>query len=485
MKTDIVVIGAGVTGCAVARMLSRYDARVTVLERGCDCAEGASKANSGIVHAGFDAVPGTKKALYNVRGAQMYEALAKELGVPYRRNGALVVAFSEEERPVLEELLVQGEQNGVQGLHIIEHDELLKMEPRLNPEAVCALWAPTSGLVSPYEMTYALADHAAVNGVEFVFDTNVTGLKREDGRWIVETDGETWEAKAVVNCAGCGADVLHNAISDEKIQIIPRRGQYDILDHPDALPFERTMFQCPSKMGKGILVAPTVHRNVLLGPTAEDIPDERDNSTTAEGLAEVSRVAAKTWPGISLRTVITNFSGVRAHEAKGDFVIGAVPGAEMAWEAAGIESPGLSAAPAIGEALAEMIAAGMGLEKKAEWKSAPVRPKPFNEMNEAERAAAVQADPENGHIICRCEVVTEAEIRAAIRRPVGAKTIDGVKRRTRAGMGRCQGGFCSPRVAEILAEELAMPLGAVTKDGHGSELLTGTVHGAMEEAAKA
>ena len=487
LKTDIIVIGAGVTGCAVARMLSRYEADVTVLERGCDCAEGASKANSGIVHAGFDAVPGTKKALYNVRGAEMYEALTGELGVPYRRNGALVVAFSEEERPVLRELLEQGEKNGVKELRIVEKDELHALEPNLNPEAVCALYAPTSGLVSPYEMTYALADHAAVNGVRFVFDTNVTGLRREDGLWHVATDNGEWEARAVVNCAGCGADTLHNAIcaAGEEIHIIPRRGQYDILDHPDAEPFARTMFQCPSKMGKGILVAPTVHRNVLLGPTAEDIDDERDNSTTAEGLSEVSRVAARTWPAISLRTVITNFSGVRAHEAKGDFVIGAVPGAEMAWEAAGIESPGLSAAPAIGEALAEMIAEGMGLGKKAEWKPAPAHPKPFNEMNEAERAAAVAADPENGHIICRCEVVTEAEIRAAIRRPVGAKTIDGVKRRTRAGMGRCQGGFCSPRVAEILAEELREPLTAVTKDGHGSELLVGTVHSAMEEAAQA
>jgi len=481
MSKRILVIGAGVTGCGLARVLSRYEAEITVADAGCDVAEGATKANSAIVHAGFDAKSGTMKAKFNVEGAEMYPALSEELGVPYVRAGALVLGYDEEDRETLKNLLEQGKANGVTGLRILEKDEILEMEPETNPEVLCALYAPTSGLTSPYTMAFAMADHAAVNGAKFVFNTPVTGLKRDGNEWAAETkDGEI-RADVVVLCAGGGAAELHNAISDKKIQITHRRGQYWLLDREKKQPFSHTMFMCPTKMGKGVLVSPTVHGNLLLGPTAEDIDDPEDKATTAEGLAAVTASAARVWPGISTRTAITNFSGIRAHEAGGDFIIGAVSGAENAYEASGIESPGLSAAPAIAEYLGKMIAEAEGLEEKNEWKPPVSREKPFNEMTDEERMAAVKRDPENGHIICRCEVVTEAEIREAIRRPVGATTIDGIKRRTRAGMGRCQGGFCSPRVTEILAEELGEPITKVTKNGPGGELLVGTVADGLKE----
>lgn len=484
LYSDILIIGAGVTGCAVARVLSRYAGSLTVLDRACDVAEGASKANSGIVHAGFDAHPGTLKARLNVEGAKMYPALCRELGVPYGQPGALVIGFTEEDRATLETLVRQGEENGVPGVRLLERDEVLQMEPNTNPDVLCALYAPTSGLTSPYEMTFALADHAAVNGAVFRMNEEVSGLRRDeaDGLWHVSSASGEYTARVLVNCAGVGSAKLHNLISDDPLTIIDRRGQYYLMDRMSPLPFHMTMFQCPTRMGKGVLVSPTVHGNLLLGPSAEDIPDELDTATTADGLAFVLDKAKLTWPGASTRGTITNFSGIRAHEAKGDFVIGAVKGAKNAYETVGIESPGLSAAPAIAEMLGEIIAREQGLTRKAEIVAAPSRPKPFYAMTTSERAAAVAADPLYGKLVCRCEVVTEAEIRQAIRRPVGARTIDGVKRRTRAGMGRCQGGFCSPRVAELLAEELHIPMTEVTKCGGKSVLLTGTIQDAMKEA---
>ena len=485
MYTDKLIIGAGVTGCALARVLSRYEGSLTVIDRGSDVAEGASKANSGIVHAGFDAHPGTLKAKLNVEGAKMYPALSKELGVSYGQPGALVIGFTEDDRETLNKLLKQAEENGVPGCRVIEREEVLAMEPNTNPEVLCALHAPTSGLTSPYEMTFALADHAAVNGAKFELETEVTGVaKGEDGLWHVETNKGEYTCKVLINCAGTGSAKIHNMMCEDKLTIINRRGQYYLMDRMNPLPFYMTMFQCPTKMGKGILVSPTVHGNLLLGPTAEDIPDELDVATTAEGLATVMAKAKLTWPNASPRGTITNFSGIRAHEANGDFVIGAVKGTENAYETVGVESPGLSAAPAIGEMLGEIIAKEQGLVKKEDYKPAIKREKPFHAMTTEERAEAVKKNPLHGNLVCRCEVVTEAEIREAIRRPVGATTIDGVKRRTRAGMGRCQGGFCSPRVAEIIAEELNLKMTDITKGGGKSYLLTGTIGEAMKKEAE-
>ena len=483
---DIVIIGGGVIGCAVARELSRYDASIALLERAGDVAEGASKANSGIVHAGYDAVPGTLKAKYNVLGAQMLPSLCEEMGVPYQQCGALVIGFSPEDRKTLEELMNRGIQNGVQGLKIIDGAEVLALEPEMNPAVTCALLVPTSGIVSPYELTFAFADDAALNGVSFRMNTEVKKIvPQKDGGFRVEAGDDIYLCRIVVNCAGASSAALHNQLSENKLQITHRRGQYYLLDRPVKQPFARTIFQCPSVMGKGVLVSPTAHGNVLLGPSAEDIDDPLDTATTQEGLDSVMDRVRLTWPGVSLRTNITNFSGIRAHEAGGDFVIGAVEGCPGAYEAAGIESPGLSSAPAIGQALSGQIAGDYHLTKKAE--TVPYRRKatPFREMTLEEQAGAVAANPLYGNIICRCEVITEAEIVEAIRRPVGARSIDAVKRRTRAGMGRCQGGFCSPRVAAILSEETGIPLQDITKNGGESYLLTGTLRQPAERSGKA
>ena len=477
IQTDILIAGAGITGTSLARELSRYDVSVLVLDRGSDIAEGATKANSGIVHAGYDALPGTKKAYFNVRGSMMYETFCRELGVPYRRCGSFVIGFDDADRATLEVLLKRGVDNGVPGLRLLSGEQALRMEPSLNPDVRFVLDVPTGAIVSPYEMAFAMADDAAMNGAGFLFGQAVSGAElNSDGKWMIETDsGGLYSCSVFINCAGASGAEIHNMISDTCLHMTHRRGQYYLLDRAQTSPFSRTIFQCPSAMGKGVLVSPTVHGNVLIGPNAEDIQDPLDTATTADGLSFVLSMAARTWPGISVRTNITNFSGVRAHLDLDDFVIGPVSGAQGAFEAIGIESPGLSSAPAVAAFLSEKVAAYMGLQRKDAVIPYPVRMKPFHDMNDDERERAVRDDPQYGNIICRCETVTEAEIRQAIRRPVGARTIDGVKRRTRAGMGRCQGGFCCPRVAQILSEETGIPLNRITKNGGNSYLLDDTV----------
>ncbi len=481
MHLDVLIIGAGVVGCALARELSRYHAGLAVLERMSDVAEGASKANSGIIHAGFDAKPGSLKARLNVEGAKMYPGLCGELGAPYQQPGALVLGFTQEDIHTLRELYNQGIQNGVPGLKLLSPGEVLALEPNVNPDVTGALLAETSGLASPYELSFALADHAAQNGAAFHMETEVRKIFREGGIWHAVTSRGEYTARAVINCAGIHSAKLHNMISGQKYTIIPRRGEYYLMDRMVNLPFSRTMFQCPTQMGKGILVSPTVHGNLLLGPSAEDVLDDADTATTAMGLKTVLEKARLTWKNASPRGTITTFSGIRAHESNGDFVIGPVKDAPLAFEALGIESPGLSAAPAIAKMLCGQVAAALGLKEKEKYLPAVQRPKPFHAMNHQERARAVRDNPENGSLVCRCEQVTEAEIREAIRRPVGAHTIDGVKRRTRAGMGRCQGGFCSPRVLAILSEELGIPYTQVTKCGGESRLLVSTIAQAAPE----
>lgn len=475
IHSDILIIGAGITGTAVARALSRYNASIRVVDSDSDIAEGATKANSGIIHAGFDAKPGTLKARYNILGSKMYPDLCASLGVPYRMCGALVIAFSDDDITVLKELEIRGRQNGVPGLRMIRQHEILDMEPNLNPEVVAALDVPSSAIVSPYEMAFAMADDAAVNGVCFSFDQPVVSIRYTDDSWQVRTSSDTYICRSVINCAGASGALIHNMYSKNHLSIIHRRGQYYLLDRSPVQPFSRTVFQCPTKMGKGVLVSPTVHGNLIIGPNAEDISDPLDTATTAKGLSEVLSRAGLTWPEISVRSNITNFSGVRAHLETDDFVVGSVAGSPGAFEAIGIESPGLSSAPAIADDLAGMVADYLSLTKKSSIVFYSVSEKPFHQMTDAERKEAVSKNPLHGNIICRCEVVTEAEIRAAIRRPVGARTIDGIKRRTRAGMGRCQGGFCSPRVASILSEELGCSLREITKDGGSGRLLSGTV----------
>jgi len=473
---DILIIGAGVIGCAVAQRLSRYAGRFAVLDRAHDVSEGASKANSGIVHAGYDAKAGTEKARLNVKGARMMRRYCQELGVPYGQPGALVLGFQEGDQKTLQGLYDNALVNGVEGCRLIEREEILALEPHVNPQVLLALLVPESGLVSPYELTHALADAAKENGVDFLLGEAALALQHHEDHWEVTTSQGKRRARAIINCAGAQAGELHNQISTRKVRIVHRRGQYYLLDRSQPLLFNRTLFQVPTHMGKGVLVTPTTHGNLLLGPTAEDIDDGLDTATTRDGLKDVLDKVKLTYPDVNLRQVITTFSGIRAHEVGGDFIIGEVEGAPAgAYEAIGIESPGLTAAPAIGEELGDWVAYYLKLGKNLRFIPPTPLPKAFNAMNASERRAAYRDDPDYGRIVCRCEQVTEAEVRRAIRRGVGATSLDGVKRRTRAGMGRCQGGFCSTRVMEILAEELGQDLQDMTKLGGHSQVLTGSI----------
>ena len=470
---DTLIIGAGIVGCSVARYLSKYKGGIAVLERKEDVCCGTSKANSGIVHAGFDAKHGTLMALYNVRGSRMYPKLSEELDFKYENNGSIVLCLSEEDRPKLVSLYENGVRNGVLGLRIVERDELLTLEPHISDEAVCALYAPAGGIVCPFDATFAMAENAAHNGAEFFFDTSVTDIVREDELWKVVTTRGSYLTRTVVNAAGCYSDVFHNMVSSSKIKITPRRGEYFLLDRTAGGYVSHTVFRLPGKMGKGVLVTPTVHGNILVGPTAEDIDDKDDVSTTADGLDKIRLQSALSIKDLPLSKTITSFSGLRSHEAGHEFIIGEPEDAEGFFDCAGIESPGLSAAPAIGEDIATMIADKLNLEEKEDFD--PYRTGILDplKLDEDRLNELIKVRPDYGKIICRCESVTEGQIRDAIRRIPGARSIDGVKRRVRAGMGRCQGGFCSPSVMEIIADELNCDISDVTKKGQGSEIILG------------
>lgn len=469
---DVIIIGGGITGCAIARELSRYKADILVLERGNDVAVGTSKANSGIVHGGYDAKPGTRKARYNVLGNAMFDALSKELEFPFRRNGSLVLCFDQSEREGLTELLNRGKANGVPDLRIAEGEEIKRMEPYVSDKVVAALVAPTGGIVSPYEMTVAYAENAAENGVEFRFGAEVTAIEKDDGYRVQCADGSVFQAKVVVNCAGVHADEINNMVCKEKLHITARKGDYVLMDKTCGYLADHTLFQLPSKMGKGILVTPTTHGNILVGPTATDVSDKEDVATTAQELATAFDTALVTVPVLSRRNIITQFSGLRAHLDSDDFVIGE-SSSDNFFNVAGIESPGLTCAPAIAVDIAKQVAAKLSLVEKAHFQAHRKAIPQFSRLSNAEREKLIDINPLYGKIVCRCEMVTEGEIVDSIRRPVGAKDLDGVKRRTRAGMGRCQAGFCTPRIMEILARELGCDMQDVTKRGGESHVVLG------------
>lgn len=470
---DVVIIGAGVIGCAIAREISRYEADVCVVERCSDVCEGTSKANSAIVHAGFDAPAGSLKARMNVAGNEKMETLCRELDVPFRRNGSLVVCMQKERLPELEVLYRRGQENGVKGLRILSGKEVRELEPGLSEKVQGALYAPSGGILCPFELTIALAENAAANGVEFRLDTEVTAIGRSGDGWQIETSQGTLKCRMVVNAAGVYADVLHNMVCGNKIHITPRRGEYCLLDSEAGNLVKHTIFPLPTWLGKGILVTPTVHGNLLLGPTAEDIQEREGTDTTREGLDTVLERAGETVKDLPLGKVITSFAGLRACEERHEFILGEAADAPGFFDAAGIESPGLSSAPAIGEYLADLLRAKGGWRKKENFVSVRKGIRHFLELDPEEQQRLLLENPAYGTIICRCEKVTEGEILEAIRRPLGARTLDGVKRRTRAGMGRCQAGFCSPRVMEILAAELHKDLTEITKCGGASQMAAG------------
>lgn len=470
---DAVIIGAGVSGAAIARELAKYEARVCVLERCEDVCCGTSKANSAIVHAGYDARPGTLMARLDVEGSYMIPQLARDLDFLYRNNGSLVLCMHEEDLPLLQELYERGRRNGVSALRMVTREEILAMEPHVREDVVAGMEAATGGIVCPFGMNIAFAENAAENGVEFRFDTTVTGFTHTREGWTVHTNQGDVEARTVINAAGVYADVLHNMVSTHKLHITPRRGDCYLLDKTTGGYAHHTLFQLPGKYGKGVLVAPTVHGNTIVGPTAIDIDDRDGVNTTAEGLEQVMRKAANIVKDAPLRQVITSFAGLRAHEDGHEFVIGEAEGAPGFFDCAGIESPGLSSSPAIGRMVAEMVRDKLLLRRKASYKATRrgiVNPA---ELPFEERRALIEENPAYGRIICRCEGISEGEILDAIHRPLGARSLDGVKRRVRAGMGRCQGGFCAPRVMEILAQELDLPMEEITKSGGGSRLVVG------------
>ena len=478
---DVIIIGAGVTGCAVARYLSRYQGSALVLERAEDVCCGTSKANSAIIHAGFDAAHGSLMAKMNVQGNRMVPGLAKELDFPFRMNGSLVVCMSEEDMPRLLALYENGVKNGVEGLEIVDAQRLHELEPNVSKNAVAALWAPTGGIVCPFNMTIALAENANANGVDFRFNTKVTGFTRGEEGWTVHTEQGDFRTRYVVNAAGVYADVLHNMVSPRKLHITPRRGDYCLLDRQVGGFVSHTVFQLPGKLGKGVLVSPTVHGNIIVGPTAIDIEDRDGTNTTAAGLEELISKAGISVDNLPIRQTITSFAGLRAHEDHHEFVIGEAEDAPGFVDCAGIESPGLTSAPAIGLTVAELLREKLGLREKEDFiatRKGLLDPK---SLTWDAYQALIRENPAYGQIICRCEQVTEGEIIDAIRRPLGARSLDGVKRRTRAGMGRCQAGFCSPRVMEILARELGVSQAEITKCGGASRLIVGVNKDSFEE----
>lgn len=466
---DVAIIGAGITGSAIARRLSRWQLRVALIDGAADVAMGASRANSAIVHAGYDCPPGSLEAKLNVEGNRLYTQWCEELDVPLKRCGSFVAAFSDEEAEHVKELYERGLKNGVPGMRIISGEEARKMEPMLSENCVCALLAETGGITCPYEMTIACAENARQNGVEWLMEHPVTAITANAEGFVITAGGEEITAGRVINAAGLFSDEIARMMGDDSFTVKARKGEYLLLDRAAQTP-NVVIFQTPSKMGKGILVSPTVDGNSFAGPTAVNQDDKYDTSVSAEGIKELRTQAKKSTPGIDFRNVITSFAGLRAQPSTGDFIIRPSDVDARFIHAAGICSPGLTSAPAIADYVENLVReSGVELVEDPDYNPSRSHIRAFRHMNAEEKAQAIAENPLYGRIICRCETITEAEVVEAVRR--GARTLDGVKRRTRAGMGRCQGGFCAPRVMEIISRETGIPMEKLTKFGGGSYLI--------------
>lgn len=471
---DFAVIGAGVVGSMIARELSRYDHSVIVLEKEEDVAMGASGANSGIVHAGFDPRPGTLKARLNVEGATMMAMVAEELGVDYRRNGSLVVAFDDKDLDALSSLYTRGIINGVEGLELIDGAKLRVMEPNISSLAVGALYAPTAGIVCPYSLTVAAMGNAMDNGVFLQCGFGVKAICDCGGYYRISSEDSVVEARFLINAAGLFADEISAMVGDLSFSIHPRRGEYLLFDNTLGHEARHTLFQAPTPMGKGVLVTPTVHGNLMIGPNAEDITEKDRRDTTTMGQSKVIIDAERTMPNLPLEKVITTFAGLRAVGSTGDFIIGFSLVAPRFLHVAGIDSPGLTAAPAIGKYVVGLLKdCGILNQKKFHFNPLRYRVPALRMLPDDVRTQWIEKDPRFGNIVCRCEEISEGEIVDAIHRNPPATTVDGAKRRTRCGMGRCQGGFCLPTVTEIFSRELNIPMEQVTKKGKGSGIVCG------------
>lgn len=468
---DVTVIGCGVIGAATAAMLAKYDLSVMVLEAQNDVATGTTKANSAIIHAGYDPEPETQMARLNVEGNRLCKEWAKQLDVPCKEIGSLVLAFDEADLAMIEELYRRGVANGVPELKLLSAEELLAMEPNLSHEVKGALLAPSAAVISPWDFCLALAETAVKNGAQLKRSAPVTAIEKIEGGYRLHTPQGAVESRMVVNAAGVFADKVHNMIAPHAFTTHPSRGEYYLMDKSQGALVDHVVFQCPNKDGKGVLVSPTVHGNLIVGPNAESVAEGDDVAVTADGLAFVRRQAAKSVPEINYRDSIRNFAGVRAVTDQPDFVIAEAEGAPGFIDLGGIKSPGLSSAPAIALQAVELLGkAGLTLKEKENYvfERREIR---FKELSSDEKAKLVEKSPAYGRVICRCETITEGEIIAALHSPIPPVSVDGVKRRCNAGMGRCQGGFCGPRVQEIIARELGVPQTEVLQDKAGSRIL--------------
>ena len=472
MMYDVAIIGAGVTGAMIARALSVYKCKICVLEKENDVAMGATRANSAIVHAGFDAKEGSLKAKLNVKGSEMMKQVTDELGVKYKNNGSLVIGFNEDDRTTIENLKNRGDANGVKNLRILDSKELHEIEPNISENATCALYAPTGAIICPYELTIAAIGNAMDNGADLELNFKVTDILEHDGYYLVKSENKSIEAKYVINAAGVYTDNIAKMIGDDSFTITPRRGEYILLDKTCGNMISHTIFRTPSKMGKGILVSPTVDDNLLTGPTSVNIEDKENNATTNDGFAKIIKEAGENLKSVPYNKTITSFCGLRAVGNTGDFIINSPKKGFI--NVAGIESPGLSASPAIAEYIVEMMKKqGFDAQKN---KSFNPKRKPMHYFKDAsvdEKNEIIKKNPSFGRVVCRCETITEGEILEAIHTNPKATDLDGVKRRTRAGMGRCQGGFCSPYIVELLSKELGIAYEKVTKSGGNSYINTG------------
>jgi len=479
MKYDIVIVGAGVIGTSIAYNLIPYDVSVLLLDKNNDVAMGATRANSAIIHAGYDPKPGTLMAKLNVEGNRLCEKLCADLSVPFRRCGSLVLAFSDEEKELLQDLLDRGIRNGVPDLRILDRSELRSMEPDIGEEATAALYAPSAGIVNPWELCLAQAEVFVREGGTFIGNAEVTAIRKNaDSSFVIETSSSTYEASTVILACGIHADTVHGFVASPDFQIVPTRGEYYLLDKSEGSKVNHVIFQCPNKDGKGVLVAPTVHGNMICGPTSEILKENiEDTATTSSKLSEIKTKAARSVGNISWRDNVRNFSGIRANSTIDDFIIRQIPDCHGIFEASGIKSPGLAASPAIGPYIvALMKESGIVLPSKKGSYDLTRKKIHFRDLNNDERAKLVAQDPSYGRIVCRCEGVTEGEIRDAIQSPIPPRSLDAVKRRAGTGMGRCQGGFCGPRIVEMLLSEaekvspdMASPL-AILQDAEGSNL---------------
>ena len=469
---DICIIGAGVVGGMIARKLSSYNLKICILEKENDVAMGATKANSAIVHAGFDAEEGSLKAKLNIKGSEMMETVCKELGVKYKKNGSIVIGFNEEDKKVIEDLLARGTKNQVKGLEIIDKDRLKALEPNISGNVLCALYAPTGAIVCPYELALSAIGNAMDNGAELKLNFDVNDIINETGFYSVLSEKEIVQSKYVINCAGIYSDEISRLAGDDSFTVHPRRGEYILLDKECGNVVSHTIFRTPSKMGKGILISPTVDGNLLIGPTSVDIEDKDDKATTTEGFSKIIKEALENVEDMPFNKTITSFCGLRSTGSTGDFIITSPEAGFI--NVAGIESPGLSASPAIAEYVVDMLKEqGVELEPKENFN--PIR-KPMHYFRNAsieEKNKIIAINPSFGRIVCRCETISEGEILEAIRTNPKPCDLDGVKRRTRAQMGRCQGGFCSPYIIELLSQELDIPYEEVTKFGGNSQIIFG------------